>query len=133
MTLQQKHINDIHSYFKNRHKVSYVILFGSGLKHLRPDSDVDLLLGGSVPFPDRLTYMADLERCLGRKVDIVPVQSTFYDLALQAFAYGRLIVTHNRNHLLRDYFRCRRAYDDNLPLQHIRAERLRRIFIHGQA
>ena len=125
--ITQVQIKKIQDYFKNKRKVSYVVLFGSALKHLKKDSDIDLLIDHGSSFEQRLSYAADLEQLVGRRVDVVPVDGTYYDLALQAFAYGKIIVRRNEQRLKEDYFRVRRIADDNLPLERIRRERLYRV------
>jgi predicted nucleotidyltransferase len=59
-----------------RHRVSELSLFGSAARgEMRPDSDVDLLVeflpAASVGLLDHAGLMLDLERLIGRKVDLV--------------------------------------------------------------
>lgn len=59
-----------------RHKVRELSLFGSAARgEMRPDSDVDLLVefqpDAKVGLMEHAGLMLDLERLLGRKVDLV--------------------------------------------------------------
>lgn len=130
--LSNTQIQQIQNYFKSKTAISYVVLFGSALKGLKKDSDIDLLVGGKVTLQDRIRYAIDLEKKLGITIDIVPEKSTFHDIALQAFAYGKVILVHNKQKLLSDYTKARRLFDDNLPLRQIRANRIKRTLLHGK-
>lgn len=132
MVISSHDIQSIHNYFKSKRRVNYVVLFGSALKALKADSDIDLLIGGTVSFNDRISYAADLEKLIGRRVDIVPIDKTFCDLALQAFAHGKIVFVRRKEQLKEDYYKSRRLFDDNTPLRQIRTHRIRSIFVHGQ-
>jgi predicted nucleotidyltransferase len=123
----------IRTFFQNKRDINYVILFGSAVrtKHLRKESDIDLLVGGELDFKRRVDAALSLEQKIGRKVDIVCTPQSSCEVALEAFAKGLPLVVRNRARLKEDYFKKLYEYEDNIPLMRIRREKVKRDLAHG--
>ncbi len=127
----QKYIRSIKIYFRGKSRIDYVILFGSSVSRLKPDSDVDLLVGGKIGSRQKIDAALFLEKKIGRKVDVVCVEDAGCVLALEAFAKGLAVVIHDREQLKRDYFRKFYEYEDSIPLHRIRADKAKRELAYG--
>ena len=108
--------------------VDYAYLFGSALKRLLPDSDVDILLGGDFDFEQKTRLAMELSLHLKRNVDLVLAKEACYELVLNALSRGRPIFVHKKESLRQDYFNSYFLFDANTPLRNIRLERVKRIY-----
>ena len=113
-------------------RIHYVVLFGSAArKKLRANSDIDVMVGGSLTFNQRTRLMADLEMQLKRPVDIMLSSNADSDVALSAFAKGIPIIVHDESIFKKDFFRHYYHVEDAMYLKMIKAAKLRRSF-NGQ-
>jgi predicted nucleotidyltransferase len=111
--------------------IEYAFLFGSALRRLLPESDVDILVGGEIDFDTKLALTADLSTRLKRNVDLVCVRESRCEVALKAMSEGILIFVKDGDMLKQDYFRTLRRFDDNSGLRRIRIERIKRQYANG--
>lgn len=87
--------------FRSRADVSAVYLFGSTARsEARPDSDVDIaVLFAVAPRPaldgPRLVIEGELERVLGRPVDLVVLNDAPVDLRIRVLRDGELLIDRN--------------------------------------
>lgn len=123
--------HNIRAHFQRHKHLDYVIIFGSAVKQLKADSDIDLLVAGPFSPTQKTAAAMALEEQIGRKIDIIHIKEAGVDLALEAFAKGKLLVLNNMNRLKQDYFQKRREDEDNIPLRRIRAAKLRRELARG--
>jgi predicted nucleotidyltransferase len=112
--------------------INYAFLFGSALKRLSPQSDIDILIGGEIDFDQRLLLMAKLSGELSRNVDLVLVKEARYELVLKAMSQGMSIFIHDKEILKQDYINNFRAYDNNAGLRRIRFARIQREYTYGR-
>jgi predicted nucleotidyltransferase len=131
MRITQKHIQAIKTYFRGRSRLHYVIVFGSAIKNLRFDSDIDLLVGERLNFVQRTEVALCLEQEVGRKVDVICIDDAPCGLALEAFAHGSPVMVRDAGRLKRDYFMKYHEYENNAPLRRIRAEKIKRDLVYG--
>jgi hypothetical protein len=103
-------------------------VFGSAIKRLVPDSDVDILLGGDFDFEQKTRLAMELSLHLKRNVDLVLAKEACYELVLNALSRGRPIFVHKKESLRQDYFNSYFLFDANTPLRNIRLERVKRIY-----
>lgn len=108
--------------------IKYAVLFGSALKNLRKNSDIDILVGGELDFNDILELSVEAEKILKRKVDIVYADKAPARLVLKAMANGQKILMKDEEYFKRDYFKNLRIADDSAGLYRIREEKTRRSF-----
>ncbi len=124
----QLYIDEIREILSRVEGVEYAFLFGSALKHLLPDSDIDILLGGDLDFDGKTKLAMELSLRLKKNVDIILASEAPYELILKALSQGRPILIHKRQSLRADYFRNYFLYDANTSLRNIRQERIRRAY-----
>lgn len=110
--------------------IDYAYLFGSVLKSLLPDSDIDILLGGDFDFDRKTALTMELALRLKRNVDLVLAREASYELVLNALSHGRPIVINNRDSLKRDYLKSYFLFDANTPLREIRRHRVKEKYLH---
>jgi predicted nucleotidyltransferase len=127
MDLEQN-IDEIRSILSQVEGIDYAYLFGSALRRLLPDSDVDILVGGELDAEQKNRLAMELSLSLKRNVDIVLAKEASYELILKALSQGRPILVHNRKSLREDYFRNYFLYDANTSLRNVRLERIKRIY-----
>jgi len=109
-------------------RVDYAYLFGSALKRLLPDSDIDILLGGDFDFDQKTSLAMELSLHLKRNVDLVLAKEASYELVLNALSRGRPIFVHKKESLRKDYFNSYFLFDANTTLRNIRLERVKRVY-----
>ena len=114
-----------------KRKIDYAFLFGSALKRLRPDSDVDILIGGNLNFGEKTDLAMDLAIRLKRNVDIVLAGDASCELALNAFSRGKPILIKSEKGLKKDYLRNYRQYEQTSGLRALRLARIKREFGNG--
>ena len=119
-------IRDVLSQFEG---VDYACLFGSALKRLLPDSDIDILLGGDLDLDQKTRIAMKLSLRLKREVDLVMAKEAPHELILSALSRGRVIFVHKRESLRQDYFKSYFLYDANTSLRKTRLERVKRIYV----
>ncbi len=112
--------------------VDYAFLFGSALRRLLPQSDIDILIGGNLNFDQRLLLASELSMKLKRIVDIVLTSEARCELVLKAMSQGKPIFVRKRETLKEDYVRNVRKLDDNTKLRRIRQDRIRKQYTHGR-
>jgi predicted nucleotidyltransferase len=111
--------------------IDYVFLFGSALRRLLPQSDIDILIGGEMDFNQKLLLTAELSRGLSRNVDLVLVREAHCELVLKAMSQGVSVFVKNRNMLKQDYITNWRCFDDSTGLRRIRFARIQRQYANG--
>jgi len=129
--LSEAEIEKIRSVLSKRKGLAYAILFGSAMKHLRADSDIDLMIEGDLSAEEKADLLMELTILLGRKVDLVFAKEAQCDVVLRAFCTGIPIVANDRERLKRDYLKNYRLCDQKEPLKRIRLERLKRVYGNG--
>jgi predicted nucleotidyltransferase len=112
--------------------IRYAFLFGSSLKKLLPESDIDILIGGPLTFRERTHLSIELEGVFKRKVDIVIAGEAPSELVLKAFATGVPLLMRNKRALGQDYIRNFFQYEDNAALRALRLARVRKEYGHGR-
>jgi predicted nucleotidyltransferase len=108
--------------------IGYAYLFGSALKRLLPESDIDILVGGDLDFKLKTTLAMELSLRLERNVDLVLAKEASHELILKALSQGHPIFVSRKETLRRDYFRSYFLYDANTSLRNIRLEQVKKIF-----
>lgn len=112
--------------------VDYAFIFGSVLKRLLPQSDIDILIGGELTFLERVNIAGELEQIFKRGIDIVLVKETSPELVLKAFSRGLQVLVNNRDVLNKDYFKILYLYEDRENLRRLRVLRVKRRYKHGR-
>lgn len=118
--------------FKRNAKINYAFVFGSALKRLRKDSDIDFLIGGRLNFFERATLAAKLALGLKRNVDIVLTHQAPCELVMGALSHGLPVVINRKERIKEDYFRNYNILEQNRRLRGLRAERAKKGFGHGE-
>ena len=118
--------------FKRNAKINYAFVFGSALKRLRKDSDIDFLIGGQLNFFERAKITAKLALGLKRNVDIVLTDQAPCELVIGALSHGLPVVINRKRRLKEDYFRNYYIFERNRRLRELRAERAKKRFGHGE-
>jgi predicted nucleotidyltransferase len=116
---------------ETRQPLACAYLFGSYARdEQRPDSDVDVAVlltqrgSGTLAGPIS-TLRGDLERALGRTVDLIDIRRAPVDLTHRILRDGQLLVERDREERVRFEVQARNEYFDLLPhLQRYRAARL---------
>jgi len=127
MELKQ-YIDEIRAVLSQAEGIDYAYLFGSALKRLLPESDIDILMGGDLDFEQRTSLAMELSIRLKRNVDLVPAKEASYELTLNALSQGHPIFVSKKESLRQDYFKSYFLYDANTSLRNIRLERVKRVF-----
>ncbi|MFH1846376.1 MAG: nucleotidyltransferase domain-containing protein [Candidatus Omnitrophota bacterium] len=127
----EKYRNNIKAILKENSKIKYAFLFGSGAKTLRPQSDIDILVGGDLEFNDVTDLSMKLESKFNRKVDIVLTDAATSDVILKAFFEGELILVNDREEMKKDYFKNLYLYENSGNLRKLRTKRVRRRYADG--
>jgi predicted nucleotidyltransferase len=131
MTDTKEIIDKIDSVLRPVMSIDYVFLFGSTLRKLLPQSDIDILIGGEMDFNQKMLLTADLSKELSRKVDLVLAKEARSELVLKAMSHGILVFTKNKNILKRDYMNNLRLLDDTTGLRQMRFARIKREYANG--
>ncbi len=129
--LSETEIARIRSVLLRRSEIDYAILFGSSLKRLLPQSDVDLLISGDVDENLKGDLSMELTLELKRPVDIVLSKEARCEVMLKAFASGLPVLIRDKEKVKEDYFERYRLCDQAHPLRKIRLERLKRVYGNG--
>jgi predicted nucleotidyltransferase len=129
--LSETEIARIRSVLLKRSEIDYGILFGSSLKRLLPQSDVDLLVGGDVDENLKDDLSVEMSIGLKRPVDIVLTKEARCEVVLKAFSSGLPVLVRDRVKVKEDYFKNYRLCDENRSLKRIRLERLKRVYGNG--
>ncbi|MFH1772469.1 MAG: hypothetical protein ABH872_06600 [Candidatus Omnitrophota bacterium] len=125
-TLKQMRIN-----LSSCKAVNYAFLFGSSLNNFPYSRDIDILIGGVLPFIDRVNLASDLEVICKKNVDLVLADEAPVELVMKAFSSGYPILIRDKEKLKEDYFRYFYAYDDKIDLKQIEIARLKRRYNSG--
>ena len=112
--------------------IEYAFLFGSALRRLLRESDIDILVGGEIDFDTKLVLTAGLSTRLKRNVDLVQASEARCELVLKAMSEGILIFVKYGEKLKQDYLRNWRSFDDSTGLRRIRIERIRQQYANGR-
>jgi predicted nucleotidyltransferase len=128
---EQDYLNSIRGVLSRKGKIDYAFLFGSALKHLRPDSDIDILVGGRLNFSEKTDLAMALAIRLKREVDIVLASEASCELALSVFSRGEPILLRSEKALKKDYFKNYRLYEETTGLRALRLARIKRKFGNG--
>lgn len=131
MTVPKEIIDKIDHVLGPVESIDYAFLFGSALKRLLPQSDIDILIGGKMEFDQKMLLTAKLSRELSRKVDLVLVKEARCDLVLKAMSQGLQVFTRSRETLKQDYITNWRRFDDSTGLRRIRFARIQRQYTNG--
>jgi predicted nucleotidyltransferase len=94
-----KYVAEIKEILSRVEGVDYAYLFGSALKRLLPDSDIDILLGGDFDFDQKTSLAMELSLHLKRNVDLVLAKEASYELILNALSRGCPIFVHKKESL----------------------------------
>jgi len=121
----QEHIQEIKNILLQAGTIDYAFLFGSYLKHPMDDSDVDILLGGSLDPSAKLDLAMKLELILKRKVDIIIAAEASCELLLNALSKGLLLIINDKLSLQRDYFINFHLFDDTTMLRKLRTAKIK--------
>ncbi len=113
-------------------QIPYAFMFGSALRQLLPDSDIDILVGGELSFSERTDLSLGLEQLFHRPVDVVLSRHAPAELVLRALARGQVLLMRDPESLKRDYYEKYQACEDALGLWKVRQERLYRRFSYGR-
>jgi len=128
---EKDYLNSTREVLSRRGKIDYAFLFGSALKQLRPDSDIDILIGGLLNFGEKSNLAMDLAIRLKRDVDIVLVSEASCELALNVFSRGKPILLKSEKALKKDYFKHYHLYEQTSGLRALRLARIKREFGNG--
>lgn len=112
-------------------RVKYAFLFGSALKRLSAESDVDILLGGDVDFDTRMELTAELAIVLKRNVDLVAAKDACPGVVLKALSKGAPVLVSDAEVLKRDYLKNFRSFDDATNLRQLKLSRIKRQYASG--
>jgi predicted nucleotidyltransferase len=123
--MMQEHIQEIKNILLKAGTIDYAFLFGSYLRHPMDDSDVDILLGGSLDPSAKLDLAMKLELILKRKVDIIIAAEASCELLLNALATGLPIIINDKLSLKRDYFKNFNLFDDRTMLRKLRTAKIK--------
>ena len=118
----------LQTFLARQKSIDYAVLFGSALKKMHAESDVDILLQGKLSPARRIQLSLQLEKIVGRKVDLVLVNETSCELVLEALKHGKVILINNHQALKDDYLRNFYLYDDTVNLRRLRQARMRKRF-----
>jgi predicted nucleotidyltransferase len=132
MPVANEIIETIDRTLRSIESIGYAFLFGSVLRRLLPESDIDILVGGELDFDRKLALIADLSTKLRRNVDIVYVREARCELVLKAMSEGILIFVRNSDILKQDYFTNWRCFDDSTSLRRIRMKRIKQQYAYGR-
>jgi predicted nucleotidyltransferase len=132
MTVTKEIIDKIYYILGLVKSIDYVFLFGSVLRKLLPQSDIDILIGGETDFDQKMLLTAELSRELSRKVDLVLVREARCELILKAMSHGIPVFIRDRDILKRDYMNNVRLFDDNTGLRQMRFARIQREYTYGR-
>jgi predicted nucleotidyltransferase len=132
MTVPKEIIDKIDHVLRPVESIDYVFLFGSALKKLLPQSDIDILIGGKLGFNQKMLLTAGLSRELSRNVDLVLVREARCELVLKAMSKGLQVFTRNKETLKQDYITNWRRFDDSTNLRRIRFNRIEREYAYGR-
>ena len=132
MIISKDDKNKIKDVLDQCRKVSYAFLFGSALKAMRPESDIDILVKADLTPQERSDLSVDLELILKRKVDIVLAQEAPCELVLKAFSAGVPLLVNNKENLKEDYLKNFYLYDEGTRPRELRRLRIKRMYSSGQ-
>jgi len=118
--------------FKRNARINYAFVFGSALKRIRKDSDIDFLVGGQLSFLEKAELTAKLALGLKRNVDIVLTHQAPCELVISALSHGFPVAIDRKKRLKEDYFRNYYIFERNRKLRELRAERAKKRFGHGE-
>jgi len=129
--IPESQIEKIRSVVSSRRGIAYVILFGSALKRLLANSDIDLMIEGELGLGEKADLSMELTIEIGRHIDIISPNEALCDVVLRAFSSGIPILVSDKGRLKEDYFKNYRLCDHKNPLKRIRLERLKRVYGNG--
>ena len=116
-------IGRVKKYFSSKKDVLAVYLYGSQASgKATPRSDVDLavvLNSAKHAFERELKFRTDLEKLLGKEVDVAILNGADLFLASQAFTKGKLLFTRNRKKSEDFKWRTMKLYWDFIPTKRI--------------
>lgn len=124
-------IEKIKNHLLKLERMDYAFLFGSAVKAIRPESDIDILIGGKLTSSERIDLAMDLELLLRRKVDLVLSREASCEVILEAFSKGVAILVANKQKLKGDYFKNFYLYDDTRNLRELRRLKVKRMYASG--
>jgi predicted nucleotidyltransferase len=123
-----KEIKNVLNKFEN---IDYAFIFGSYIRNPLSESDVDILVGGSLSYSKKLDLALELELILGRKVDLILVEEALPELILNAFCSGVPVLINNKEKLKSDYFKNFYLYEDREGIRRLRILRIKRRYSYG--
>ena len=129
--LSEAEIEIIRSVVSSRRGIAYAILFGSALKRLLAQSDIDLMVGGELSPVEKADLLMELTVQLRRQIDLISAKEALCDVVLRAFSSGIPILVRDRDRLKENYLKNYRLCDQRNPLRRIRLERLKRVYGNG--
>jgi len=132
MVMIEDYLEKIREVLSKSKNIEYAFIFGSVLRRLLPESDVDILIGGRLNSFERINLTFELELILKRKVDVVLAQEACCELVLKAFSTGLPVLVNNKQHLKRDYFRNFYLYEDGFALRELKISKIKRRYNYGR-
>lgn len=111
--------------------INYVFVFGSSLKNLLSESDIDILIGGELSFIEKTDISVALESIFRRKIDVVLVKESCPEIIMKALSEGAPVIINSRSRLKDDYFNNFRLYEDRENLRKLRISRIKRRYRRG--
>jgi predicted nucleotidyltransferase len=124
----KNYLEEIKAVLSGAEDIGYAYLFGSALKRLLPESDIDILVGGDLDFEQKTALAMELSLRLKRNVDLVLAKEASHELILTALSQGLPIFVREKGSLRRDYFQSYFLYDSNTSLRNIRLQRVKRVY-----
>ncbi|WP_028855478.1 type VII toxin-antitoxin system MntA family adenylyltransferase antitoxin [Psychrilyobacter atlanticus] len=94
----QDYIKKIMKYFSDKEKnIDGVYIFGSISRgEMREESDIDIAVIGNFNFYDRLDFICDLEKKLGKKIDLIDFNGSNLNFQAEIITNGELIYCLDR-------------------------------------
>lgn len=87
------YIKEIVKYFTKKEKnIDGVYIFGSISRgEMREESDIDIAVIGDFNFDDKLDFICDLEKKLGRKIDLIDFNKSNLNFQAEIITNGELV------------------------------------------
>ena len=131
MNQYKLNIEEIKKMLISFEKIDYAFLFGSAVKTLRPESDIDILVGGEINISQGIDLARRLELILKKNVDVVLSDLASPAVVLKAFSKGISLCINDKKKLKKDYFKNLYQYEDEQNLKNLKMIRLKRRFNNG--
>ncbi len=128
--LKESEIRAIGDFLEGYSGLNYAFIFGSAIRGMHANSDVDIMLKGNLKLRDDIFF--ELSVAFPYKFDLVFFDFRKVSLMMAAFSKGKLLFARDKDEVKEDYFRIFRAYDDAYGLRLKRIERIKRKYCYGK-